>query len=121
MIAERDTSQDASSPGRDLVPSDHAPSAVSKEAPPLAAPFSGPSTRVERMAYAISRFGLQGIYIMSVATLAVLPAVFVPSCSLLAWPALKTVLILDVAAYLFLVSGLLIVIGRPVQSAPDGA
>lgn len=121
MGAETELSRKTCSPDREAVPSDRMQSPTPAAVELCAETKSGPSMRGVRRAFAVFQFGLQGIYMMAAATLVVLPLLLVPSCSAIAWPILKTLLILDALAYVVAMGGLLFMVERHLHSRPDGA
>lgn len=121
MGAKMDLPQDACGLAHGLVPSeDVSPAAADGQDAWTETPGAPPS-RGERRAHAVFQFGLQGVLLLAVAAVVVVPLMVVPSCSAKAWPILKTILLMDVLAYLILAGGLIAMVERHLHSASRGA
>ncbi len=107
--------------GLDLAPSDEIRAEVEAEVEFWSEGPDRPPARHERRAYGIFQFGLQGVLILAVATLVVAPFLFVPSWAAKAWPIFKTILVMDVIAYLTVAGGLLPFVEWGMRSAHDAS
>lgn len=121
MSAKTDLPLRARDLGHAPIPSDVGPSMEGIDMGiPGKAP-EAPPTRRERRAHALFGFGLQGVYLLGLALVMVVPMMFVPSFFPVSWMLFKTIIVMDVVANVCIAAGLLLVVERRPQSTADGA